>query len=385
MSGSKLSKASRLSSRLLSLLLIFALSAMLAACGGSTGNGEGSTSGESATGGGSGETTGGSMAQGGETTGGTMEQGGTTAETTGGGETTGGSMESGGITEVPVDIQSYTLPGEEVYPEGVVYQESSGDFFVSSTSDGAIFRGTAGEAGSEAEVFLKGGQDDRSTAIGLELDGDGRLFVAGGDTGRMFVYDTESGDLVDSFQNEQENTFVNDVAITPNGDAYFTDSFSPVLYRLVADGDSFEFEEYLNLEDTPIQYEDGFNLNGIVATDDGQYLIVTHSTTGQLFRIDTESDEIVEIDLGGGEVAGDGMILDGQTLYAVTESDITTVELSDDFASGEIGDVFTSESFKSPTTIAKYDERLLVVNSQFDARESGNPKLPFTVSDVPIP
>lgn len=77
--------------------------------------------------------------------------------------------------------------------------------------------------------------------------------------------------------------------------------------------------------------------------------------------------------------------LDGQTLYAVTGSDITTVELSEDFASGEMGEVFSSESFKSPTTIAMYDERLLVVNSQFDARESGNPELPFTVSDVSIP
>ncbi|MDQ3386610.1 MAG: superoxide dismutase [Actinomycetota bacterium] len=385
MSGSRPSKVSSFPTRLLSLLLIFALSGVLAACGGSTGDGEGSTSGESATGGGSGETTGGSMEQGGETTGGTMEQGGATIETTGGGEITGGSMESGGIKEVPVNIQSYTLPGEEVYPEGVVYQESSGDFFVSSTSNGAVFRGTAGEAGSEAEVFLEGGQDDRSAAIGLALDDDGRLFVSGGETGRMFVYDTESGELVDSFQSEQEKPFVNDVAITPNGDAYFTDSFSPVLYRLAATGDGYEFEEYLNLEGTPIKYEDGFNLNGIVATGDGQYLIVTHSTTGQLFRIGTESDEVVEIDLGGGELAGDGMVLDGQTLYAVTGSDITTVELSEDFASGEMGEVFSSESFKSPTTIAMYDERLLVVNSQFDARESGNPELPFTVSDVPIP
>lgn len=369
--GSRSPGRSRGSLRGLALLLVFALSGVLVACGGSTSNEEGSTAEESAGGSGITETSGG-----GETTGGSMEPG---------GETTGGSMESGGSTQMSGDVQSYTLPGEEVYPEGVVYQESSGDFFVSSTSDGAVFRGTVGEDGSEAEVFLKGGQDDRSAAIGLELDEEKRLFVAGGETGRMFVYDTESGDLVDSFQNEQENTFVNDVAVTSNGDAYFTDSFSPVLYRLVATGDGFEFEEYLNLEDTPIEYGDGFNLNGIVATEDGRYLIVTHSTTGQLFRIDTQSQEVIEMDLGGGEIAGDGMVLDGQTLYAVTGSDITPVELSQDYASGEVGESFSDASFKSPTTIAKYDERMLVVNSQFDARESGNPELPFTISDVSIP
>ena len=306
-------------------------------------------------------------------------------ETDSGGGTTGQSAKSGGTTQASGDTWSYELPGEEVYPEGVVYQESTGDFFVGSTSNGEIFRGTVEEGGGSAEVFLEGGQDDRSAAIGLELDDEGRLFIAGGETGRMFVYDTESGDLVDSFQNEQESTFINDVAVTSSGDAYFTDSFSPVLYRLAASGDGYEFEEYLDLEGTSIEYQDGFNLNGIVATPDGRYVIVTHSATGQLFRIDTESKEVTEIDLGGDEVAGDGMILDGRTLYAVAEEGILPVELSEDYASGEVGESFSDPSFKSPTTIAEYDQRLLVVNSQFDARESGDPDLPFTVSDIPIP
>lgn len=304
---------------------------------------------------------------------------------TGGGSDTGVTGGSGETTQASAETWAYELPGEQVYPEGVVYQQSSGDFFVSSTQNGAIFRDSAREGGGEAEVFLEGGQDDRTSAIGLALDGEGRLFISGGDTGRMFVYDTESGDLVDSFQNDRENTFVNDVTVVPSGDAYFTDSFSPVLYRLSATDGGYEFEEWLDLTSTPIEYQDGFNLNGIVSAEDGRYLIVTHSTTGQLFRIDTESKEIMEIDLGDGEVAGDGMVLDGTTLYAVTEGEITQVEMSDDYTSGTIENSFSDSSFQSPTTIAKYDERLLLVNSQFGARESGNPELPFTVSDIPIP
>lgn len=299
------------------------------------------------------------------------------------GEDSGQSTE--GTTGTSTGTWAYELPGEQVYPEGVVYQQSSGDFFVSSTSSGEIFRGSVQEGGGEAEVFLEGGQDERTSAIGLALDGEGRLFVAGGDTGRMFVYDTGNGELVDSFQNDRQQTFVNDVAAVPSGDAYFTDSFSPVLYRLSASDGGYEFEEWLDLTGKPIEYRDGFNLNGIVSAGDGRYLIVTHSTTGQLFRIDTESKEVVEIDLGGSEVAGDGMVLDGQTLHAVTGDEITPVEMLEDYTTGMIGDSFSDPSFKSPTTIDKYDERLLVVNSQFDARESGDPELPFTVSDVPIP
>jgi hypothetical protein len=49
-----------------------------------------------------------------------------------------------------------------------------------------------------------------------------------------------------------------------------------------------------------------------------------------------------------------------------------------------VGESFTDPSLAYPTTIAKYDERLLVVNSQFDERE-GEPELPFTVSDIEIP
>ncbi|HET7480258.1 MAG TPA: hypothetical protein VFJ72_12155 [Rubrobacteraceae bacterium] len=304
-----------------------------------------------------------------------------------GGETEQGSGQGGTTTaQASGDTWSYELPGEEVYPEGVVYDRSSGDYFVGSTSNGEIFRGSVKEGGGSADVFLEGGRDDRSSAIGLELNEDGsRLFVSGGDTGGMFVYDTGSGDLVDSFQNGQKKTFINDVAVVPSGDAYFTDSFSPVLYRLAATGDGYEFEEYLDLTETPIKYQDGFNLNGIVATGDGRYLIVTHSGTGQLFRIDTRNKKVTEIDLGGDKVAGDGMVLDGRTLYAVAGGGILPVQLSKDFTNGEVGEGFSGSSFKSPTTIAEYNDRMLVVNSQFDARESGNPDLPFTISDIPIP
>ena len=334
-----------------------------------------------------GATTNGATTNGATTTGGTTMSGTTVSKTTASRTTTDGSTMGGGTTTqtTQASAATYGLPGNEVYPEGIVYQQSGGNFFVGSTSDGKIFRSNVREGGGEAEVFLEGGQDERTSAIGLALDGEGRLFVSGGDTGRMFVYDTESGDLVDSFQNDRENTFVNDVTTVSSGDAYFTDSFSPALYKLTAVDGGYEFEEWLDLTDTPIEYSEGFNLNGIVSAENGRYLIVTHSTTGQLFRIDTGNKEVVEIDLGGDEVAGDGMVLDGQTLYAVTEGEITAVELSGDYTSGTVEDNFSDPSFNSPTTIAKYDKRLLVVNSQFDARESGNPELPFTVSDVPIP
>jgi sugar lactone lactonase YvrE len=287
----------------------------------------------------------------------------------------------------PSGVVRYTLPGEQVFPEGVAYQRKTGDFFVSSTTDGTVFRGTVDGGSRRAEVFLKPAQDGRTTAIGMETDGQGRLYVSGGDTGRMFVYDTDSGDLIQSFTTpEAKATFINDVGVTPRGDAYFTDSMRPILFRVSATGGT-RAESWLNFKGTPLEYEEGFNLNGIDSTGDGRYLIVVQTNTGELFRIDTGSRKVVKIDLGGKTLTnGDGLVLDGSTVYIVRNQQglIVPVRLSDDYASGDVGKAFTDPSLAYPTTAAKHGNRLLVVNSQFD-KQGGEPDLPFTVSDVEIP
>ncbi len=282
---------------------------------------------------------------------------------------------------------TYPLPGEKVFPEGIAYQESTGDFFVSSTTDGAIYRGNV--ASDATEVFLAPETDGRGTAVGMALDSQGRLFISGGDTGKFFVYDTSDGRLIDSSSNGEKKTFVNDVTVTPDGSAYFTDSMNPQLYRATPTADGgYKFEPFVNFEDTVLRYKEGFNLNGITSTPDGRYLITVQSNTGNLYRIDTANAEVTKIDTGGADLTnGDGILLDGQTLYVVRneEERIVPVQLSADYTSGAAGRAFTDDSFMHPTTIAAYDGRLLVVNSQFDVRESGDPKLPFNVSNVAIP
>jgi sugar lactone lactonase YvrE len=307
----------------------------------------------------------------------------------GGGEDNGGNNGRSQTTQEVSGAERYVLPGEQVFPEGVVYQADTGDFYVGSTTDGTVFRGNVEGGPKETEVFLEPESDGRTTAIGMEVDEEGRLFIAGGDTGRIFVYDTELANLVRRLDTpDAEATFLNDVVVTPDGDAYFTDSIRPVLFRVTSTGDGVgEAEPWLNFEGTPAEYEEGFNLNGIDATEDGRYLVVVQSNTGELFRIDTESKEVVKIDLGGETLAnGDGLLLNGRTVYVVRNEQelIVPVKLSGEYISGEVGEPFTDPSFAFPTTIAKTDGRLLVVNSQFDKRE-GEPELPFTVSSVEVP
>ncbi len=183
------------------------------------------------------------------------------------------SLSLGGAALAQEEAEVYPLPGGEVFPEGIALDAATGGFFVGSTTDGTIFASNVSRPGVEASVFSEGGADGRTTAIGMKTDGAGRLFVAGGDTGQMFVYDTATGALIEGFENGQEMTFVNDVTLTPDGSAFFTDSMNPELYRVFPDGaGGYEMESYLSFEGTPAQYGEGFNLNGIVSSADGSYL-----------------------------------------------------------------------------------------------------------------
>ena len=276
----------------------------------------------------------------------------------------------------------YTLPGNNVFPEGIAYDVATGNFYVGSTAHGTIYRGNIQAEGGDLEVFLKAGRDQRTAVTGMKVDAQGRLFIAGRNTGRAFVYDTASGDLIKALTTPPApNTLLNDVTVTKDA-AYFTDSFRPVIFRAALTPDVGELEVWLELENTPITYQRGFNLNGIAASKNGAYLLSVQFNTGELYRIDTETREIIQVNLGGAKlVTGDGLWLEGQTLFVVRENpaEIVVITLLEDFSSGTVTSRITDPSLDLPTTLAKAGKRLLVVNSQLD---TASPELPFTVSSL---
>ena len=290
---------------------------------------------------------------------------------------------------VAAGARVFELPGDAVYPEGVTYDEENGVFYVTSAGDGTIFQGDI-ETG-DVEVFSEGGADGRTTAAGIKVDADGLLYVAGGQTGLVSIYDTADGSLVAQADNGlAPETFANDIALV--GDvAYVTDSFNPFVDAVTIgeDGEA-TIATAIDFTGTAFEFQaEGFNANGIVATADGQYLLVVQTATGGLFRIDVATGEVVEVDLGGADLTnGDGMALDGQTLYVVRNQNevIAQLDLSDDFASATFVQEFTDPTFAFPTTLALTgDGRALVVNSQFDRRQTEDPELPFTVSLITLP
>jgi Cu-Zn family superoxide dismutase len=284
--------------------------------------------------------------------------------------------------------ERYTLPGDTVFPEGIAAGTLPGEYFVGSTTSGAVYRGTTNAP--SAEPFLPPGLDGRTDVRGLKVDSRGRLYLAGGATGQLFVYDGQSRGLIAKFATGLTPTFVNDVTIAPNGDAYFTDSNSPAIYRVAADVTApGAFSRWSDLAGSPIIYGQGFNLNGIAASGDGKYLVVVQSNTGKLFRIEIATRAITEIDLGGQTVmGGDGLLLDKQNLWVMRNAAATlvTFQLSTDFSSARLITTTTDPDFDFPTTFARLGDKFLVVNSQLNKRIANQPPtLPFVVVGLPVP
>jgi sugar lactone lactonase YvrE len=222
-----------------------------------------------------------------------------------------------------------------------------------------------------------------------------RLVVAGGATGLVSVYDRRSGDRVAQFTNrasQADPTFLNDVAIAPDGDAYVTDSVRPVLYRIPAaaltraQAGHQQLRVFRSFKGTPLQYGPEFNVNGIVVSPGGRYAIVAQTSTGRLYRVRLGGAKTVRpVDLGGARLtSADGLVLLGESrrLYVVRNAveRIVEVRLRGKYASGRVVDSTTNPRFQTPTTAAVAGDRLLIVNSQFNG--PGEP--PFTLSSIPL-
>jgi Cu-Zn family superoxide dismutase len=287
---------------------------------------------------------------------------------------------------VPIDIrvepvQVYDLPGEAVFPESVGVDPETGDAYVGSLADGSLYR-LPKVGGERAELWSRAGDDGRTGVAGVKVDDSGRLWVAGGYDGTLYVYDLRGRALLARLDVGSRPSCVNDIAFA-DGAAYVTDSFIPKLFRVHGDKPALQAWSDLAAQDVP--WRDGLNLNGIVSTPDGRYLIACQTNLGKFWRFSLADGRVDEVALQGGPLPHcDGLARSGNTLVvAVNARDrLAVVDLADDGATGAVRALVTCEAFAFPTAVAVDGERLLVVNGQID-KMGGKPRLPFTVAVVP--
>jgi sugar lactone lactonase YvrE len=248
-------------------------------------------------------------------------------------------------------------------PEGIEVGRGT-TFYVGSVASGAIFRGNLRTGAVDPLVPAATGR----SATGIELDRHKRLFVAGGATGNAYVYDARTGDLLEMYDLADAPTFINDVVVTRDA-AYFTDSQKAVIYRVpIGRGGALGAAETIALGGEYSHVADQFNLNGIDATRNGKTLVAVQSFTGRLYAIDPATGVASEISLGGESVVnGDGILLNGRTLYVVQnrQNEVAVIALANDLSAGEVLTRLTDADFRVPTTIDDLGRRLYAVNARF--------------------
>ena len=278
-------------------------------------------------------------------------------------------------------------------PEGIVLGYRN-DFYVGSLVSGAIYKGNI--LTGEGEVFIT--PSIPLQAVGLAFDKrSGYLYVSGGLTGTAAIYDTKTKAPVQIFTiGPPEVTFVNDVVVTRDG-AYFTDSFSPVLYKipLKKNGRPVDLDSVVALPMSGFSMEPPPNplfpfpifANGIDATPSGHSLIVANLYRGELYLVDPDTGDASLIDLNGASVPlADGILLDGKYLYVVQNlwNQIAVIRMDYHYKSGRLIDTITDENFGIPATIDDKGNYLYAVNAHFDLAPPGvlAPDVEFEVVKV---
>jgi sugar lactone lactonase YvrE len=277
--------------------------------------------------------------------------------------------------------RTFTLkpdPAPAGNPEGVAFDKRSKAFFVGITADGAIYRGTLGS--DTVAPYIPGATG--KSAVGLKVRR-GKLYVAGGGTGSITVYDIATKAQVAKFETGSGG-FLNDLQVTRRGDVYVTDSFRPTLWHVTREQVEAGSGTPRALDVSAIPYEGGaFNVNGIVAKS-ARKLIVVDSNSGKLFRIklgeDGGSIDSVDEIAGATVPGGDGMLLDNGRLVVVQgdPAQLSFLKLRKSARRAKLERTQTSDKLRGPSTVDRAKKLYLVVNADFDTSTK-----PFTVAGLP--
>lgn len=216
--------------------------------------------------------------------------------------------------------ESLTVRRPALYPETIEYNQKDDKFLLSSFREGAIYE--VDRAGNAALLV----NDERlCSVLGIAVDPErGRLWAVNADIGASIkpssagakklagvgVYDLASGKsihYVDLGPLVDGPHLMNGIAVDQAGNAYVTDSFSPVIYKIDTNGNPSVF-----LRDERFK-GNGINLNGVVVHPEG-YLLVVKKSDGTLFKVPlADPSHFTAVAIPEHFVGGDGLTLIGKT------------------------------------------------------------------------
>lgn len=279
------------------------------------------------------------------------------------------------IPDQPTARIEFNAP--EAYPEGIEYDGKSDTYFVSSARLGNIGKVTPAGAYS---ILISDPTFKSSYGIKVHPDGK-RLFACIGDANyskftspdtrkkmaRLVGIDMATGKKTDDIDLSglvPGEHFVNDIAFDGQQNAYVTDSFANIIYKVTPSGKASVFA------DSPLFKTKGIGLNGIVYHPSG-YLLTVSSGTGALYKIDLNNPKnIAKVSTEQFFINGDGLLLtDNQKLVLVQNggSDkIYELTSEDNWSSAKLSaSTLAADRFTYPSTAAKAKDKVWIMNAKF--------------------
>lgn len=276
------------------------------------------------------------------------------------------------------DLITYTQPG--LLPEGIDYAKQCQCFVVSSVGQGQV-----GKVSLEGKYTSLTQDPELISSFGLLVDESrNRVLIALGDYGwsqkssaltrlkvaKLGIYDLTTGarlQLIDlaALSPSYRKHMANDIAMDAEGNAYMTDSFAPVIYKVTPTGEASIFLEHERLGGG------SFAQNGIVYHPSG-HLIVARSDNQSLYRVPlAQSSEIQEIRLDqrlprnpdGLELMPDQRI----GVIAHHEAKVTILESDDQWLSARV-EAQASLEIRKPTTMVAVGSVLYALESGFNLK-----------------
>nr|GMD22039.1 Mucin-5AC like [Ipomoea batatas] len=159
---------------------------------------------------------------------------------------------------------------------------------------------------------------------------------------------------------EDEKSFADDVAVDEEGNAYITDAKASKIWKVGPEG---ELQHTIRSPlFTPKEwYKNLVALNGIVYHPNG-YLLVVHTFSGNLYKVQTAKGNKVEIVnvVGGSLRFGDGLLLVSPDKLVVAGNPTRLVESSDDWESARIVGKSKDAIHRVATAATEKDGRVYV-------------------------
>ena len=296
-----------------------------------------------------------------------------------------------------VSAAEKSFPHKIIHPTGFQpegFTIGKGTTAYSGALNGTIYKLDLRTGDGEILVEGKLQQDppspDVANILGMRVDSrTNYLFVAGGLTGKAFVYDAGSGSLIAEYQLANENeSMINDLTITHDA-VYLTDSSNNYFYRLPLDP-----KGGLPLDPgaaTAIPFTGDFELgdvteccaaNGIVATSNGKTLVIGHSNAALLYRVDPITGEADEISADVVKFP-DGLVLINRTLYIISPTNqVQVIQLDENLLTGETVGVITGPTLDGPASGANLNNSFYVVNSRWDVTPQSTTEYWITKLDM---